>query len=1464
MRTGINTKGFKVLIILVLLTLLIPSYTSLGMNEFTNLDITKFKYESLTEQAAQSIDLLDNVEDIDTINNEVTQVTPNPGINYDTQPMKESRQARSFPLDHPMSDYSDVLLVVNDNSTISKQIADYFRSVRNIPDKNICNITAQTAEQVTRAEFNRIRNQIESYVLDSEMEDDINFIITTKGLPIRISSGNWRLRASVDNELCLILGPYATWIDDLNNYQVNNVYYEKEEQFIRSEELPIYLVTRLTGYNFSDVKQLIDNAAASANQRDSGGSFLFDRDLSSNKADNPWRGGNDRMVSAHDDLTANRYTSSVVSSNTFVTDRNNLAGYCSWGTSDNYYYNSPVQNRGLDQPNNEAVDTPTDWTLNNIPFVEDITRNVTINRSARFSVNITRPTNNTGFAYISQNVTIKAGVRYYLSGYVRRVDVANYNGGGAILQIKAYDSIDNLVWMMNNTPRYGGPDTGFVSLYQLPYEPIPGVTKLKISAGIARSKGTAFFDDIALWEIRPKNTYVPGAIAEVYGYSTGYTMTNPHWFYRLTAGDLIMDGITGVKGYVDYANPYINTNTRVNVLFDRYTAGYTLAESFYAASPYMSWIDLVIGDPKCAPYFNVFPDATLEVENITFSDEDVNQGDHVNIQARIENRGGSELSNLQVSYLVGPDPQSAVLLGADNLASVPGLGSSISIFDWNTTDFNGTLTVWVYADYANEFREQNETNNYKSKQITINSYPSNLGFKLSAKDVYRGGNTVLFINISDLETLESELNCSIYFNHSSINAWIMLPNIIYQTDHWQTSFITDASTITGWYDVKIIITDQNNASIELVDSKSFRVLNNPPEVSILEVFPNKINRSENITITFTAYDFETTITEDSIGVYYRESGTSSNWLAGTGELEKDLIFNDYWQFILNSSKTMKPRMYDLRIVILDSDGDSSEVEKLDAFQALNNAPVIERIVLEPTSILRRDFVTIFIYGGDVETSRRNMTVDLEYRLAFEGVSWSELNTTPKTTHWEAVFYTNIATLTGNYTFRVRIKDSNNVWTKYHYPDSELKVLNNPPVAVHNFDFDVLSVNEDEEILFDATNSSDIEDSICSEFLWEFGDGLSSTDPLTSHMYPYMGEYNVTLTVYDKNYGSNTTKITIEVLNIKPTVVTIVDKIQTQVNEPILFDGSGSSDTSSDYVNLTYLWDFDDNTTSNEPKVTHAFTNSGTFSVSLTITDDNGASDTSTLFVTIEPLPHKKRDDGEDGNLLYVMGKIVGIPVLLLLIIIIIILIIIAVVMKKRKAAKEPSIPGMIEEPIETLEADIVETPALGAGKTVKHGRARGTGAAGTGLKPITGDECEEPLEQPEVVIEPGTIPRQTGTISKAGTEETLIPEVEVEYVPDLPKPKPSAVKQARADLPDEEITLEPGVVPSTEEEIQYPLPATVDSEPAEEAADFVPPKIDLPIPEEMVEQEPRPEVEEAMKRGEGLSLDFKRPDKKKQ
>jgi tetratricopeptide (TPR) repeat protein len=65
-------------------------------------------------------------------------------------------------------------------------------------------------------------------------------------------------------------------------------------------------------------------------------------------------------------------------------------------------------------------------------------------------------------------------------------------------------------------------------------------------------------------------------------------------------GDLIRDGITGAAGHV--ADPFLQGVVRPQVLFPAYFEGFNLVESFYLAMPYLSWQNVVIGDPLCAPF----------------------------------------------------------------------------------------------------------------------------------------------------------------------------------------------------------------------------------------------------------------------------------------------------------------------------------------------------------------------------------------------------------------------------------------------------------------------------------------------------------------------------------------------------------------------------------------------------------------------------------------------------------------------------------------------------------------------------------------------------------------------------------------------------------------------------------------------------------------------------------------------
>lgn len=93
--------------------------------------------------------------------------------------------------------------------------------------------------------------------------------------------------------------------------------------------------------------------------------------------------------------------------------------------------------------------------------------------------------------------------------------------------------------------------------------------------------------------------FAPGALVETAVSTSGRTFLSATGGQSLIA-DLIQQGATGAKGYCD--EPFLTAIASPSILFDRYTRGWTLAESFYAASRFVGWEDIVLGDPLCCPY----------------------------------------------------------------------------------------------------------------------------------------------------------------------------------------------------------------------------------------------------------------------------------------------------------------------------------------------------------------------------------------------------------------------------------------------------------------------------------------------------------------------------------------------------------------------------------------------------------------------------------------------------------------------------------------------------------------------------------------------------------------------------------------------------------------------------------------------------------------------------------------------
>jgi uncharacterized protein (TIGR03790 family) len=95
---------------------------------------------------------------------------------------------------------------------------------------------------------------------------------------------------------------------------------------------------------------------------------------------------------------------------------------------------------------------------------------------------------------------------------------------------------------------------------------------------------------------RPRNHWLPGSVAETYVSTSARNFIPGQEAGQSRIADLIAEGCTGASGYV--FEPYTVALTWVNMLAERYTNGYNLAESYYMSNPTISWMAVVVGDPK--------------------------------------------------------------------------------------------------------------------------------------------------------------------------------------------------------------------------------------------------------------------------------------------------------------------------------------------------------------------------------------------------------------------------------------------------------------------------------------------------------------------------------------------------------------------------------------------------------------------------------------------------------------------------------------------------------------------------------------------------------------------------------------------------------------------------------------------------------------------------------------------------
>ncbi len=420
--------------------------------------------------------------------------------------------------------------------------------------------------------------------------------------------------------------------------------------------------------------------------------------------------------------------------------------------------------------------------------------------------------------------------------------------------------------------------------------------------------------------------------------------------------------------------------------------------------------------------------------------------------------------------------------------------------------------------------------------------------------------------------------------------WIFDANDLTLTSNLQNP-VFNYSTF-GSYTVSLEVTDSfGNTDIEVKTIVVSEITNQPPVISLINATQTSF---EPINVKFTE---ESSDIDGFITKWEWNFGDGSDIYSTTSSLSK----NPTHQYV-------SPGVYNVTLTVTDNglfDGTNKKSSQksltIEVFAPPANKPPQASFIVDNNN----NFAPLAVNFTDTSTDSDGFIVKWLWEL--ENNSFIEFNLQ---TYRKTVNY--VFTKSGVYTVKLTVTDNNGLTNTATFdiivnnslPNSEFTISPNP-------------INSKESANFDGSKSFDSDGAIVS-YNWDFGDTVRQDNASSnvSHIYNRPGEYTITLEVIDNFGASNISQKNLTVNNRKPTARISYTSLVVKAPGSLSFSGQNSFDEDGNIV--SYAWVVSNGQVSSLQNPTFQFTSEGSFTVTLTVTDDFGDSNSSQVVVNVSP------------------------------------------------------------------------------------------------------------------------------------------------------------------------------------------------------------------------------------------------------